>query len=373
MAPAIMPHDRSHAASPAGARRGTAHGRATEREHAGAHVHRHGDDQDPGRSYGHDHDHGPGHRHVPSVKGGQARRALVFALVLTAGFAVVEAFGGYLAGSLALISDAGHMVTDAAALALALFAHAIGRRPASSRASYGYGRAEVLAAFVNAIAMLAIVLFIAVEAVRRLLTPMPVAGGVVTLIGSIGLVVNVVAAALLWRASAESLNARGALLHVMGDLLGSVAAIVAGVVIMATGWTPIDPILSVVVALLIVRSTWQLLKQSTGVLMEGVPLHLDYDAIGRSLAALPGVVDVHDLHIWNMGSSEVALSAHLSIGRGEEWLPLLAQARRMLGVDYAIRHATLQPTWPVSPVVGDADRIIPLVPAAPADGHDHSH
>ncbi len=310
---------------------------------------------------------------MPSVAGSRTRRALTLALLLTAGFAVVEAVGGYLAGSLALISDAGHMVTDAAALALALFAHAIGRRPASSRASYGYARAEVLAAFVNAIAMLAIVLFIAVEAVRRLLAPVPVAGGMVTLIGSIGLVVNIVAAWLLWRASAESMNARGALLHVMGDLLGSLAAIVAGVVIMVTGWTPIDPVLSVAVALLIVRSTWQLLKQSTGVLMEGVPQHLDYEAIGRSLAALPGVADVHDLHIWNMGSNEVALSAHLSIGRGEEWLPLLAQARRMLGAEYSIRHATLQPTWPVTPLAGTPDRVIPVVPAAPSGERDHQH
>ncbi|MCC7040147.1 MAG: cation transporter [Burkholderiales bacterium] len=344
-------------------------------DHDKAHDHGgqdHGGHDHGGHEHG-GHDHGAGHRHVPSATGARTRRALAFALVLTAGFALVEAIGGYLAGSLALISDAGHMVTDAAALALALFAHAIGRRPASSRASYGYGRAEVLAAFVNALAMLAIVLFIAVEAVRRLLEPVPVAGGMVTVIGSVGLAVNVAAAGMLWRASAESLNARGALLHVMGDLLGSFAAIVAGVVIMVTGWTPIDPILSVVVALLIVRSTWQLLRQSTGVLMEGVPRHLDYDAIGRSLAALPGVVDVHDLHVWNMGSNEVALSAHLSIGRGDAWLPILAQARRMLATDYAIRHATLQPTWPVAPVIAGSDRVIALVPVAPDDGHEHSH
>lgn len=322
---------------------------------------------------GHDHDHGPGHRHVPDMKRSGARRALVIALVLTASFAVVEAVGGFMAGSLALISDAGHMVTDAAALALALFANAVGRRAPSSRASYGYGRAEVLAAFVNALAMLAIVLFIAVEAVRRLLEPAPVAGGIVTLIGVAGLVVNIVAAWVLSRASGDSLNARGALLHVMGDLLGSVAAIVAGVVIMQTGWTPIDPILSVLVALLIVRSTWQLLKQSTGVLMEGVPTHLDFEAIGRSLAGLPGVADVHDLHIWNMGSEEVALSAHLSIARGDDWLPLLAQARRILASDYGIRHATLQPTWPVSPAPRDDRRVIPLVPAGAATGTAHRH
>lgn len=363
MAEFAMPHDPSSPAKPD-------HDHGPDHDHAdGAHDHGPGHDHADGHGHADDHDHagGAGHSHVPPATTEGARRALVIALVLTAGFAVVEAIGGWLAGSLALISDAGHMVTDAAALALALFATIVGRRPPSSRASYGYGRAEVLAAFVNAIAMLAVVLFIAVEAVKRLLEPAPVAGGVVTVIGAIGLVVNIVAALVLARASG-SLNARGALLHVMGDLLGSVGALVAGVVIMATNWTPIDPILSVAVALLIVRSTWKLLKQSTGVLMEGVPSHLDFDAIGRSLAALPGVSDVHDLHIWNMGSEEVALSAHLSIAGGDEWLPLLAQARRMLTADYGIRHATLQPTWPVPAAARDDRRVIPLVAADDAGG-----
>ena len=302
----------------------------------------------------HDHD----HDHAPRGSDSGTRRALVVALVLTAGFALVEAIGGIAANSLALLSDAGHMITDAASLGLALFADAVSRRPPSKRASYGYGRAEVLAAFVNAIAMLAVVAFIGIEAVRRLLEPSPVAGGIVTAVAGAGLVVNIIAAWMLSRATG-SLNARGALLHVMGDLLGSLAALIAGGVIIVTGWMPIDPILSLAVALLIVRSTWQLLKQSTGVLMEGVPMHLDYDAIGRSLASLPGVADVHDLHIWNMSSEGVALSAHLSIARGEDWLPLLAQARRMLATDYAIRHATLQPTWPVPPARDDR-KIIPV-------------
>ena len=195
----------------------------------------------------HDHPHGE-HDHVPQPGGASARRALVIALVLTAGFAIVEAVGGWIAGSLALLSDAGHMLTDAAALGLALFADAVARRPPSKRASYGYGRAEVLAAFVNAIAMLAVVALIAIEAVRRLLEPAPVAGGIVAGIAAVGLGVNLFAAWILSRASG-SLNARGALLHVMGDLLGSLAALIAGGVILATGWTPIDPILSLAVAL----------------------------------------------------------------------------------------------------------------------------
>ena len=317
---------------------------------------------------GHDHaehrdtelDHaGHDHRHRAGGATGN-RRALSIALALTAGFALVEAVGGWYSGSLALLSDAGHMITDAAALGLALFADAVARRPPSRRASYGYGRAEVLAAFVNAIAMLAVVAGIAIEAFRRLLDPAPVAGGWVVGIALAGLVVNLLAAWVLARA-AGSLNTRGALLHVMGDLLGSLAAIVAGGVIVATGWTPIDPLLSLAVALLILRSTWQLLKQSTGVLMEGVPTHLDYDAIGRSLAALPGVTDVHDLHIWHMTSEGIALSAHLSLARSDDWLATLAHAKRILASDYGIRHATLQPTWPVPSTVGDDRRVIPVV------------
>ena len=316
----------------------------------------------------HDHDHAHDHEHAPRGGDRATRRALIVALTLTAGFAVVEAIGGWMSGSLALLSDAGHMITDAAALGLALFADVVARRPASSRASYGYGRAEVLAAFVNAIAMLAVVALIGIEAIRRLLEPTPVAGGTVTLIATVGLGVNLVAAWVLSSAGG-SFNTRGALLHVMGDLLGSLAALVAGGVIMATGWLPIDPILSIAVALLILRSTWQLLKQSTGVLMEGVPGHLDFDAIGRSLAALPGVSDVHDLHIWNMSTEGVALSAHLGIARGDDWPALLAQARRMLATDYGIRHATLQPTWPVQGAPRPDRRVIPL---RAADDHEQS-
>ena len=316
-----------------------------------AHHHNH-----PSATHAHDHD------HAPPAAGEGTRRALIIALLLTGGFAIVEAIGGWMAGSLALLSDAGHMITDAAALGLALFADAVARRPPSKRASYGYGRAEVLAAFVNAIFMLAVVALIGIEAVRRLLTPTPVDGGVVTGIAAVGLAINLVAAWVLSRASG-SLNARGALLHVMGDLLGSLAALVAGGVILATGWMAIDPILSLAVALLILRSTWQLLKQSTGVLMEGVPTHLDYDAIGRSLAALPGVADVHDLHIWNMSSEGVALSAHLSLARGDDWLALLAQAKRMLAAEYGIRHCTLQPTWPVPGAAKDDRKVIPVRPA----------
>ena len=303
------------------------------------------------------HDHA-GHPHSGAASA-RTRRALLFALILTAGFALVEAVGGFMAGSLALLSDAGHMITDAAALGLALFAQRVAQRPPSVRASYGYVRAEVLAAFVNALVMLLIVAAIVVEALRRLAEPHPVQGGVVLVVAALGLAVNIAAAWLLARASG-SVNARAALLHVMGDLLGSVAAIVAGAVIVTTGWMPIDPILSIVVSLLILRSTWTLLRQTTGVLMEAVPSHLDYAAIGAALAALPGVRDVHDLHVWAMSAEDVALSAHVGLADGAQWQVTLAAAQRMLRERYAITHVTLQPDWPLP--TPPRQRVIPVVP-----------
>lgn len=310
------------------------------------------------RRHGHAHVHAPDHHHGAARGHEAARGALVLALALTAGFALVEAIAGWIAGSLALLSDAGHMVTDAASLGLALFAHAYASRPPTARSSFGHGRAEVLAAFVNAMAMLAIVVAIVVEAAHRLIAPQPVAGATVLRVALVGLAVNLFVA---WRLSGASgsVNARAALLHVMGDLLGSIAAIVAGAVILATGWTPIDPILSVVVALLILRSTWRLLRQTTDVLMERVPSHLDYAAIGRSLAAIPGVRDVHDLHVWSMGADEVSLSAHMGVASGEAWPAVLAAAQRHLRERYGIRHVTLQPDWPRAPRAA-GKRVIPV-------------
>ncbi len=308
----------------------------------------------------HSHSHGHGHVHEDiSADPAAATRTLTIAVVLTAGFAAIEAAGGWLAGSLALVSDAGHMVTDAAAFVVALIAAHVARRPPSRRASYGYARAEVLAAFVNALAMLALVVWIAVEAVRRLLDPMTVAGPIVMVVAAAGMVVNVAVAWMLARAGG-GINARGALLHVVGDLLGSVAALVAGAVVYATGWTPIDPILSIAVAMLILRSTLDLLRQSTGVLMERVPAHLSYDVIGRALAALPGVSGVHDLHVWPMSADRVALSAHVVLADGSAWPHALALAQRMLARDFGIDHVTLQPSWPAPPRDG---RVIPVAPA----------
>jgi len=297
------------------------------------------------------------HPHVHAGDGSTVQ-ALAWALVLTGAFALIEAIGGWFAGSLALLSDAGHMVTDAAALGLALFAHWVARRPPSARASYGYARAEVLAAFVNALALLLLVTFIAFEAVRRILVPEPVAGGTVMVIAAAGLCINLITAWILSRAS-HSHGTHSVLLHVLSDALGSMAALVAGAVISTTGWTPIDPLLSLVTALLILRSTWRLLGQTTSVLMEGVPAHLDYDEIGHALLGIDGVSGVHDLHVWHMGTVEAALSAHVAIDSGSRWPAILDEARRMLDSRFDIDHVTLQPSWPVQPDLGDR-RVIPI-------------
>jgi cobalt-zinc-cadmium efflux system protein len=310
----------------------------------------------------HRHYEAPAHAHVPPAAPARERRALRIALALTASFAVIEVVGGWLAGSLALLSDAGHMVTDVAALSIAMFAQRLAQRPPSRRASYGYARAEVLAAFINALIMLALVVWIAVEAVRRLLSPTPVAGVVVIGVAAAGLGVNLACAWLLSRS--RSLNSRAALVHVLGDLAGSVAALVAGAVITATGWMPIDPLLSLFVAVLILRSTWLLLKASTAVLMEGVPAHLSYDEIGRALTRLPGVAAVHDLHVWHMTSDRPALSAHLLIRDPRKWPETLAAAQRVLADRFGIDHVTLQPAWHTP---APDKRVIPVTPVATDD------
>ena len=324
------------------------------------------------RAMAHAHDHLHAHDHPRErphgqVASGATLRALKAGLSLTAGFAIVEAIGGWIAGSLALISDAGHMATDAASFTVALIAQYLAQRPPSTTASYGHARAEVLAAFVNALAMLALVVWIAVEAVQRMREPVPVAGGTVVVIASIGLVINVLVAMMLMRAQ-ESINARGALLHVFGDILGSVAALVAGAVVAYTGWTPIDPILSVVVALLILRSTISLLRESGAVLMERVPSHLSYEQIGRALCALPGVTGVHDLHVWNMSADRAAVSAHMTLADGDAWPATLAAAQRVLAERFGVDHVTLQPSWPIRAPEG---RIIPVVPAQDAARSAH--
>ena len=295
--------------------------------HAG-HEHEHGDQ---------DHDHGlGGHHHHGSGS------VLVFSLLFTLAFAVVEVIGGYWSGSLALLSDAGHMFTDSSSLAIGAFAAWLSRRPASRAHSFGLQRSEVLGALVNAALMIGVVGVIAVSAVYRLFTPAPVVGGVVLLIAGIGLLVNLSIGFILLRGE-QTLNVRGALLHVLGDLLGSVAAMAAGAVIMLTGWTPIDPILSLVVCALILISALPLLKEVLHVLMEGVPKGVDAAKVSQALAAVDGVQSVHDLHIWSLSSSQRALAAHIEIAQMADWDTILPQLQRLLVTEFSIRHTTLQP------------------------------
>ena len=279
------------------------------------------------------------HTHSKQVSN---QNLLLIALILTLGFAGVEGAAAYFANSLALISDAGHMVTDAAALGLALLAQIISRRPPSPKHSFGFGRAEALAAFVNSIAMLALVVWIVFEAISRFYDPHKVDGFTVTVVASIGLLMNIVVAWVLSR-DKKSVNTRAALVHVMGDLLGSIAALIAGVVIQLTGWMPIDAILSILVSLLFLKSTISILHESYHFLMEGVPLHIDYLQVGKDLRGVPGVLAVHDLHVWEMTPSFPALIGHIEIAEMQEWPLIMSRINTMLLDQHGIDHVTLQP------------------------------
>lgn len=265
-----------------------------------------------------------------------------WALLITFAFALVEAAGGWWSGSLALLSDAGHMFSDCMALGLTAFASWIAKHPPSRRHSYGLLRAEIIAALVNGLIMLLVILFIVVEAVARLRQPQPVAGAAVMAIAAAGLVVNIFVALLLSRGE-RTLNSRAALLHVIGDLLGSIAALIAGAVIYFTGWLPVDPILSLVVAGLILFSTLSLLREALHVLMEGVPPNLQMESVGQQMAGIEGVRSVHDLHIWTLASGRIALSAHLEVHDLNVWPKILEATQIMLHRQFDIDHVTLQP------------------------------
>lgn len=297
--------------------------------------------------HGHKHAHGATHGHDHHAHAHANRNGLLVALLLTFSFAGVEATAGWWSGSLALLADAAHMLTDSSALALAAAAAWLARRPPSRLHSYGLARAEVLAALINSLLMLVLLGFIVHEALGRFGTPRDIRGGAVIGVAVVGLAVNLVVAWVLSHGE-QSLNSRAALLHVLGDALGSVAAIAAGVVIVTTGWMPIDPLLSLLVAALILVSALRLLREAVHVLMEGVPLHVRLDAVGHDLAALDGVRRVHDLHVWTLSSGSIALSAHLEIRSLADWPAILAAARQTLDRQHAIQHVTLQPEVPAA-------------------------
>jgi cobalt-zinc-cadmium efflux system protein len=264
-------------------------------------------------------------------------------LVITAILCVAELIGGWLTNSLALMSDAAHMFTDVAALALTLFAIWICSRGASETKTFGYYRAEILAALVNGVALWVIVLFILAEAWRRLHDPPAVASGGMLAIAAAGLAVNVVVALRLRAHRHDSLNLRGAYLHVVSDLFGSVGAVVAGLVIVLTGWTTADAVASALIAVLILASSWFLVREAVDVLMEAVPAHIDVDALRRSLERVPGTDEVHDLHVWSLTTGRYALSAHavVAVDHGRDDAILAAMAD-VCARDFHIDHVTIQ-------------------------------
>lgn len=285
----------------------------------------------------HHHHHHHHHEHLPADS-----RALPLALTLTLAFAAVEAASGLWAGSLALLGDAGHMLTDSLALGLAAVAAYLSRRPPSHLHSFGLARIEVLAALVNAGFMVALVLGLAWGAALRLVDPQPVRGEVVTWVAAAGLLLNLVVAWMLMRGE-RTLNTRAALLHVAGDALGSVAALASGVVISHTGWTRADPLLTLFIGALILVSTLRLAHEAVNTLLEGVPMEISLPDVGRRMAAVAGVVSVHDLHIWSIATNRIALSAHVVLKNQNDWHDILARLQALLRDEFAIDHATLQP------------------------------
>ena len=296
-----------------------------------------------GRAMGHRHTHGPVLEGIPigATRRGQRKR-LAVVLGLVTCYMVAEVVGGLVTNSLALLADAGHMLSDAGALALSLFALWIAERPATPRRTFGYYRTEILAALLNGATLIAIAIYIFIEAYERFREPPEVLGGLVMVIATGGLLVNLVGLWILKAGRNESLNVRGAWLHVLTDALGSVGAIIGGAMIYLFGWGWADPLVSVIIALLVLYSSWDLLKQSVAVLMEGAPGNLDVDQVRDAIRAVPSVRGVHDLHVWSITSGMVALSAHVTVkGDGPASVTLGAirdELQRRFGID----HVTIQ-------------------------------
>jgi cobalt-zinc-cadmium efflux system protein len=282
------------------------------------------------------------HEHPHERSQGESRRALVVVLALTATFTVAEVVGGLLTGSLALLADAGHMLSDNLSLGLALFAAWLAGRPATPERSFGYQRAEILAALFNGVTLVAISIWIFIEAYSRLREPPEILGGWMLAVAALGLLVNTAGALILSRSEGENLNVQGALRHVIADALGSVGAIIAALVIVLTGWRYADPLVSVAIGLLILASSWSLLRDSINILLEATPRGIDAEEVGRRMAGAEGVVEVHDLHIWTITSGFPALSAHVLVSQSEDCHARRRDLEKLLEHEYGISHTTLQ-------------------------------
>ena len=291
----------------------------------------------------HSHSHAPGdHSHGHSHDDGHGSvRSLRLALLLTATLLVAEVVGGFLSNSIALLADAGHMLTDVGALALSLFVAWFTRQPSTPQKSYGYLRWEILAAFLNGAALIVISIYIIVESVLRLRDPQPIEGGLMLAIALAGLIVNVLAARILHAGSHSNMNVRGAYLHVLGDLLASVGVVVAAAVIHFTGWLPADPLASLLTTALILRGAWNLVRESVDVLLESAPRHIDLGAVRKQLEAIPGIESVHDLHVWSVTPRMIAMSAHAIVRDPAAQQHVLEHVHDAMGV-FGISHVTVQ-------------------------------
>ncbi len=299
----------------------------------------------------------PGHAHGLRAASSRNRRALGAALVLIAGFTIVEVAVGLIADSLAVLADAAHMLSDTASLGLAFLAAWLASRPATPRRSFGSGRAEILAALVNGVALVAVSIWIFVAALGRLEDPPEVSGGWVLVVGVAGLTVNVAAAWILARAGTESLNVQAALLHVLADLLGSVGVIVAGLVVVVTGWEYADPLVALAIGVLVLASSWRILRDSVSILLEETPAGIDPEEVGRALAGADGVVEVHDLHIWTITSGFPALAAHVLVVPGGDCHGVRRDLERLLHERFELEHTTLQVEH------ADGDRLVRIGPS----------
>jgi cobalt-zinc-cadmium efflux system protein len=284
--------------------------------------------------------HAHGHDHGAARAAGT--RALALSLALIVAFGVVEVVAGTLADSLALLADAGHMASDAGGLALALLAAWAAGRPATSQRSFGFHRAEILAALANGVLLVAIAIWIFVEAIDRFRDPGDPLGGWMLLVGVVGLGVNVLAAWLMIRSGGDSLNVRAATRHVLADLLGSAGVILAALIVLTTGWVEADPAVSVLIGILVLASSWGVLRESVGILLESTPPGIDAEEVGRTMVSLEGVREVHDLHIWTITSGFPALSAHVLVDQRADCHALRAELERLLHDRYGLDHTTLQ-------------------------------
>lgn len=308
----------------------------------GGHHHNHGH----GHDHAHDgaHHHGLGHNHS-HCHGHAGRKQLGWAALLTGLFMIAEVVGGVISGSLALLADAGHMFTDFAALSMAWTAFIFAARPATSKLTFGYARLPVLAAFVNGLALFVICGFIIFEAARRFgnMDNHEILAGTMLWVAVAGLIINIIVFMILRSADRDNLNVRGAILHVIGDMLGSVAAIIAALVIMRTGYKPIDPILSVFVALLILRSAWFLIKDAGHVLLEGAPRHMDVDAIKEALRHnVPGVEMVKNMHVWSLTDGQAMMTLEVEANEDMDRSQLIENIRHHLAHDYGVADVTIE-------------------------------